>query len=91
MYPRSNQALFAEIVRDHVAVSQFPVGERWGRHSFSMRNRTMALLSDATIYWLRSGGKRKRFNIQGWEAIRLGRPLFCSSHWSLRVWPGRRR
>lgn len=39
-----------------------------------MRNRTMALLSDATV--IVEAGEESGTLHQGWEALRLGRPLF---------------
>ena len=39
-----------------------------------MRNRTMALISDATVI-VEAGDKSGTIH-QGWEALRLGRPLF---------------
>ena len=44
------------------------------RGTFPMRNRTMALLTDATI--IVEAGETSGTRHQGWEAIRLGRPLF---------------
>ena len=39
-----------------------------------MRNRTMALISDATV--VITAGENSGTRHQGWEAIRLGRELF---------------
>jgi DNA processing protein len=39
-----------------------------------MRNRTMALLSDATV--IVEAGEQSGTIHQGWEALRLGRPLY---------------
>lgn len=74
-YPASNAGLQAEIIRDHLAVSQFAVGHPVLRSNFVMRNRTMALLSDATVIASTTGSSSGTRH-QGWEAIRLGRPLF---------------
>lgn len=55
-----------------------------------MRNRTMALLSDATV--IVEAGEGSGTLHQGWEALRLGRPLFLLdlvlSDASLE-WPGK--
>lgn len=61
-------------MRDHLAVTQFAPGRPIRPMNFPLRNRTMALLSDATVIVdsSDSGGALH----QGWEAIRLGRPLF---------------
>ena len=74
VFPRSNAALFERIAREHLALSQFPSGTRVHRGTFPMRNRTMALLTDATI--IVEAGETSGTRHQGWEAIRLGRPLF---------------
>ena len=41
-----------------------------------MRNRTMAVISDATV--IVEAGRSSGTQYQGWEAIRLGRDLFVS-------------
>jgi DNA processing protein len=48
-YPASNAPLQEEVYRDHLLVSQFASGERTYRSSFPERNKTMALLSDASV------------------------------------------
>ena len=74
VHPKSNLALFDRIVHQHLAVSQFESGSRVHKGTFPQRNRTMALLSDATI--IVEAGETSGTRHQGWEAIRLGRPLF---------------
>lgn len=73
-YPAANRNLFNAIVKNHLAVSQFPPGTPPARKNFVLRNRTMALLSDATV--IIEAGQTSGTVHQGWEAIRLGRPLF---------------
>jgi DNA processing protein len=73
-YPKKNSDLLDKIKRDHLAVSQFPIGYPGGKENFPMRNRTMALLSDATIIVEASETSGTRH--QGWEALRLGRLVF---------------
>lgn len=73
-YPQSNKALFDEIRKSHLAISQFPDGHPSKRTNFPQRNRTMALISDATVI-VEAGEKSGSLN-QGWEALRLGRLLF---------------
>lgn len=75
-YPAKHRALQEEIMRDHLAVSQFPSGTKVGRHTFPIRNKTMALLSDATVIIEATDDSGTLH--QGWEAIRLGRPLFLA-------------
>ena len=72
-YPRKNLELHREIVRTHAAVSQFPSGTPIRPGNFPLRNRTMALLSDATV--IVAASERSGTFYQGWEALRLGREL----------------
>jgi DNA processing protein len=73
-YPAKNKQLLNIIKRNHLAVSQFPTGYPTKKENFPMRNRTMALLSDATIIVEASEVSGTRH--QGWEALRLGRFIF---------------
>ena len=73
-YPKANEGLQKEIMRDHLAVSQFPSGRPSRPGNFPVRNRTMALLSHATV--IVEAGETSGTLHQGWEALRLGRPLF---------------
>ena len=61
-------------MRDHLVISQFPEGYPTTRKNFPLRNRTMALVSDASVIVEASDGSGSLS--QGWEALRLGRPLF---------------
>ncbi len=61
-------------MRDHLAISQFQIGHLTTPKDFVLRNRTMALISDATII-VEATNKSGSLH-QGWEALRLGRPLF---------------
>jgi DNA processing protein len=73
-YPQKNFELQKVIMSNHLVISQFPIGSNTRPENFVMRNRTMALISDATIIveaWEKSGSLH-----QGWEALRLGRSLF---------------
>lgn len=72
-YPQENADLHAEIVRAHAAVSQFPLGTPTRRGHFPQRNRTMALLSAATVIVAANRGSGTFY--QAWEALRLGRGL----------------
>jgi DNA processing protein len=72
--PRQNAALQDEIARDHLLVSQFPSGHPVLRSNFPRRNRTMALLCHASV--IVEAGESSGTLSQGWEALRLGRPLF---------------
>lgn len=72
-YPAANRALQEEISRDHLALSQFPGGVPRAQN-YPLRNRAMALVSHATV--VVEAGERSGTVSQGWEAIRLGRPLY---------------
>jgi DNA processing protein len=73
-YPKKNAELLETIKKNHLAVTQFPIGYPTKKENFPMRNRTMALLSDATIIVEASETSGTRH--QGWEALRLGRLVF---------------
>jgi DNA processing protein len=73
-YPQKNFKLQQEIMRYHLAISQFQIGHQTTRKNFVLRNRTMALISDATI--IVEARDTSGSLHQGWEALRLGRPLF---------------
>lgn len=73
-YPRENTELQNRICREGVVVTQFPEGYPVQPKSFVLRNRTMALLSHASI--IVEAGASSGTQHQGWEALRLGRLLF---------------
>ncbi len=59
---------------NHLAISQFKIGHPTTPRNFVLRNKTMALISDATVIVEARDTSGSLY--QGWEAIRLGRPLF---------------
>ena len=69
----SNRGLQDEIGKRGLLVSQFRTGSALHRSNFPRRNRTMALLSDATL--IVEAGENSGTRHMGWEAIRLGRPV----------------
>jgi DNA processing protein len=73
-YPPENAELQRLIMERHLVVSQFPSGHPPARTNFPRRNRTMALLTDATVIVEAAEGSGSLS--QGWEALRLGRRLF---------------
>ncbi len=89
-YPAKNAKLQEIIMDKHWAMSQFPIGSPVQPRNFVIRNRTMALISDASI--IVEAGESSGSLHQGWEALRLGRPLFIwediFNDASLR-WPGK--
>lgn len=74
VYPSQNAQLQETIMREHCAVSQFQIGHPVQRRNFVIRNRTMALISNASI--IVEGGEDSGSRHQGWETLRLGRPLY---------------
>lgn len=73
-YPPKHRELQARLMREHLVVSQFRAGQPVSRRNFPLRNRTMALATDATV--IAEAGEGSGSLSQGWEALRLGRPLF---------------
>jgi DNA processing protein len=73
-YPAKNEDLLKLIKHDHLAISQFAEGTPAKRDNFPRRNRTMALISDATVIIEATENSGTRH--QGWEAIRLGRLVY---------------
>lgn len=61
-------------MKNHLVISQFSPRSPIQRGNFPMRNRTMALISHASI--IVEAGDTSGSLHQGWEALRLGRPLF---------------
>ncbi len=74
VFPAKNRTLQDQIMQQHLVVSQFPLGAVVQKKNFPIRNRTMALLSDATC--IVEAGEKSGTLHQGWEALRLGRLLF---------------
>lgn len=73
-YPKENEILLDKIKKEHLAISQFPEGFPTQPKNFPIRNRTMALISDATIIIEATDKSGTRH--QGWEALRLGREVY---------------
>ena len=73
-FPTKHRDLQQLLMRQHLVVSQFPEGHPTTRKNFPLRNRTMALVSDASVIVEASDASGSLS--QGWEALRLGRPLF---------------
>ena len=73
-YPAKNRALQTLLMEKHLVLSQFASGHPVQPKNFPIRNRTMALISHATV--IVEAGEKSGTIHQGWEALRLGRPLF---------------
>jgi DNA processing protein len=89
-YPAENKALQDRIMQEHLAVSQFSDLQAVQPSNFVIRNRTMALIADASVI-IESGEGGGSLN-QGWETLRLGRPLFIHEHEFEKaglVWPNK--
>ncbi len=77
-YPKENSELQREIMKNHLVISQYSVGHPTTPKDFVLRNRTMALISDATV--IVEAGESSGSLHHGWETLRIGRPLFiCKS------------
>ena len=76
--PRRNEALQRVIAREHLVVSQFAPGSDVTSWNFTQRNRTIALMSHACVITDACATSRGT-QVQGWEALRLGRPLFIAA------------
>ena len=74
VYPRENAGIQEEIMKNHLAISQFSASHTTTRKDFVLRNRTMAIVSDATV--IVEAGESSGSLHQGWETLRIGRPLF---------------
>jgi DNA processing protein len=74
VFPKKNALLQRRIAEGHLVVSEFAPGTPVGRGNFPRRNRTMALIADASV--IIEAGEGSGTVSQGWEALRLGRPLF---------------
>jgi DNA processing protein len=83
-YPPENRSLQLRLMREHMVISQFPPGSPVSKKNFPMRNRTMALISDATV--IVEAKERNGVVYQGWECIRLGRPLLINASLTRAPW-----
>src|SRR5256885_16904412 len=69
-----NRGIISSLDEANGAISQFPIGYPIQRKNFVIRNRTMALIANASI--IVEAGETSGSLHEGWEALRLGRPLF---------------
>lgn len=77
-YPKENTELQEEMMENQLVISQYTIGHPTTKKDFVLRNRTMALISDASVIVEAGDGSGTLY--QGWETLRLGRPLFiCKS------------
>lgn len=75
VFPAKNHRLQEEIASHHLLVSQFTPGTPIRRENFPQRNRTMALLSHASV--IVEAGETSGSLSQGWEAHRGRLPRPC--------------
>lgn len=83
-YPKENRWLQELIMKEHLAISQFPIGSTIRPENFVIRNRTMALISNASI--IVEAGETSGVISQGWETIRLGRLLLINEKMKNLAW-----
>jgi DNA processing protein len=74
--PSENAPLQERIYREHLLISQFSSDQRIHRSNFPLRNKLMALLSDATVVMEASDTSGTLH--QAAECTRLGRWLFIA-------------
>jgi DNA processing protein len=74
LFGQADRELRITMMREHLVLSQFPPGHPVLRSNFPRRNRTMAILTHATVIVEASDSSGSLS--QGWEALRIGRPLF---------------
>jgi DNA processing protein len=74
VFPKQNAALQEQIAQRDLVVSEFHPLSKVAKGNFPRRNRTMALIADASV--IVEAGDGSGTLSQGWEALRLGRPLF---------------
>jgi len=74
VFPAAHARLQEQIYRDHLLISQFPTGHNTYPSDFVKRNRTMALLTHASVIVEARDGSGALS--QAAETQRLGRPLF---------------
>jgi len=72
--PAEHRGLQERLMSEHLVLSQFAPGSAVHRSNFVIRNRTMALVSHATV--IVEAGEKSGTQSQAWEAIRLGRGLY---------------
>ena len=72
-YPKENAALQQRLAREQLVVSQFAPGTAVTPKNFPIRNRTMALLTDATV--IVEAGENSGSVQMGRSALALGRPV----------------
>lgn len=78
--PKANQELQELIARDHLVLSQFEPGTLPIDRNFPQRNRTMALVSEATV--IIEAQERSGTVTQGWEGIvSVARCSFSARSW----------
>lgn len=73
-YPAEHRSLQERLMNEHLVLSQFAPGSAIHRSNFVVRNRTMALVSHATV--IVEASEKSGTQSQAWEAIRLGRGLY---------------
>ena len=75
-YPKQNTELQRYLMEHKLVLSQFPQGTRTQGQNFPIRNPTMVLICDATV--IIEANQTSGSLLQGWEALRLGRPIFIA-------------
>jgi len=74
-YPRGNQRLYENIVKEGCVIAEFPPGKPIVKGMFPMRNRIMAALADIVI--VIEGGERSGSLITAKLALELGKDVYA--------------
>ena len=88
VFPKANASLQRRIGESNLVLSEFGPASKVTRANFPRRNRTMALVSDASVI-VEAGANSGKISL-GWEAIRLGRPLFLRKYLVVQISPAAR-
>jgi len=73
-YPPENKELLLTIMREHLAISQFPPNHATIPSDFLSRDRTIVLILNAAV--IVEAGQSGGTIFTGWGALRLRRPLY---------------
>ena len=87
-YPPGSADLQRTLARDGLVLSPFPAGTKSRPEHLIEQARATALLSDVTV--IIEATDRSMSLTQGWEALRLGRPVFIARSLTLNAelaWP----
>ncbi|NBK97537.1 MAG: DNA-protecting protein DprA [Erysipelotrichia bacterium] len=77
-YPKENEALYKQIAKEGLIISEYPNGSKPYAHHFPWRNRIIAALGKALV--VIEAKKRSGTLISVNEALELGKDIYCFPH-----------